>query len=200
MTLGQGYQNAIAAWKRITEIFDAPQAINGKKIPAHIEEINLRGVSYAIDGRLIVENFSQRFKRGETYCIVGRNGAGKSTLLNLICDVIHPTSGAITFDGVPIAEVDMIHVRRNLIAAVEQKDFLRNDTASGGERRRLSIATALRKSADVLILDEPDNNLDASAVDELIKRIREGAANRITIIITHDERLIEVADALIRIR
>lgn len=199
MTLGQGYQNAIAAWKRITEIFDAPQAINGKKIPAHIEEINLRGVSYAINRRLIVENFTQRFRRGETYCIVGRNGAGKSTLLNLICGVIPPTSGTITFDGNSIAELDMIHVRRNLIAAVEQKDFLRNDTASGGERRRLSIATALRKSADVLILDEPDNNLDTSAVDEVIKRIRDGAANRITIIITHDERFIAIADAIVRI-
>lgn len=197
MTLGQGYQNAFAAWKRITAIVEAPQAANGKKIPAHITEINLRGVSYAIDGRRIVENFTQRFKRGGLYCIVGRNGAGKSTLLNLICGIIPPTGGTITFDGLPIGEVDMIRVRRNLIAVVEQRDFLKNDTASGGERRRLSIATALSKPADVLILDEPDNNLDASAVDELIKNIRRGAAYRITIIISHDARLIELADALV---
>lgn len=46
-------------------------------------------------------------------------------------------------------------------------------------------------------MDEPDNNLDARAVDALIDRILSSKANRITIIITHDERLIEVADAVI---
>lgn len=200
MTLGQGYQNAIAAWRRITEIFDVPQAINGKKIPAYIEEINLRGVNYAIEGRRIIENFSWTFRRGKVYCIVGRNGAGKSTLLNLICGIIPPNGGTINFDGVPIDELDMIHVRKNLIAVVEQKDFLKNDTASGGERRIASINTALKKSADVLILDEPDNNLDATAVDELIKNIRDGAATRITIIISHDGRLINLADEIIKLR
>lgn len=199
MTLGQGYQNAIAAWRRITEIFDAPQAINGKKIPAYIEEINLRGVNYTIEERKIVENFSWTFKRGNVYCIVGRNGAGKSTLLNLICGIIPQTGGTINFDDVPIAELDMIYVRKNLIAVVEQKDFLKNDTASGGERRKASINIAFNKSADLLILDEPDNNLDATAVDELIKNIRDGAATRITMIISHDERLIALANEIIKL-
>ena len=66
----------------------------------------------------------------------------------------------------------MIHARRNLIAA-------------------------FAKSADVLILDEPDNNLDAGAVDALTKQISAEAANRITIIISHDERLIELADEVL---
>ena len=91
----------------------------------------------------------------------------------------------------------MIHLRRNLIAVVEQKDFLKNDTASGGERRRASISTALAKSADVLIMDEPDNNLDAAAVDVLIDKILADKSNRITLIISHDERLIAVADEVL---
>lgn len=97
----------------------------------------------------------------------------------------------------PLVEVDMIHARRNLIAAVEQKDFLKNDTASGGERRKASIATALKKSADVLIMDEPDNNLDAQAVDALTKKILDGKRRRITLIISHDERLIGIADEVL---
>ena len=91
----------------------------------------------------------------------------------------------------------MIHARRNLIAAVEQKDFLKNDTASGGERRKISVATAFEKSADVLIMDEPDNNLDAATVDTLTKKIFADKENRITIIISHDERLIDIADEVL---
>ena len=197
MTLGQGYQNACAAFRRITEIFDAPPDFNGEKILAGISEINLRGVGYEIDGRRILQNFSRRFERGKIYCVVGANGAGKSTLMNLICGIIPASSGEIFFDGVPLAEVDMIHARRNLIAAVEQKDFLKNDTASGGERRKASIATAFEKFSNVLILDEPDNNLDAQAVDALIKKIFGGKRRRITIIISHDERLIALADEVL---
>ena len=84
-----------------------------------------------------------------------------------------------------------------IFAAVEQKDFLKNDTASGGERRKLSIATAFEKISDVLIMDEPDNNLDAQAVGELIKKILDGKRRRITIIISHDERLIDIADEIL---
>ena len=91
----------------------------------------------------------------------------------------------------------MIHARKNLFAAVEQKDFFKNDTASGGERRKVSITTAFEKSADVLIMDEPDNNLDAAAVDILIEKILRGKSNRITLIISHDERLILLADEIL---
>ena len=197
MTLGQGYQNAAAAFRRITEIFDAPPAVNGNKILEQITEINLRGVSCEIGGRKILENFNRTFGRGKIYCLVGKNGAGKSTLMNLICGIIPASSGEIFFDGVPLTEVDMIHARRNLIAAVEQKDFIKNDTASGGERRGESIATALKKSADVLIMDEPDNNLDTTAINTLIKKVIGGKQRRITLIITHDERPIDIADEVI---
>ena len=194
MSLGQGWQNACAAFHRIEEIFSAPPDINGKKILARITAITLRAVSYEIDGRKILENFSATFERGKIYCIVGANGAGKSTLLNLICGIIPATRGEIFFDGERLSEVDMIHARRNLIAAVEQKDFLKNDTASGGERRKVSIATAFEKFSDVLMMDEPDNNLDDRAVAALKEKIFRGKSNRITLIISHDERLIALAD------
>ena len=197
MTLGQGYQNAFAAFRRIEEIFNAPPDINGEKILERIESIELRGINFSFGEQKILTNFSRRFERGKIYCVVGKNGAGKSTLMNLICGMIRPDSGEIFLDGVPLAEVDMIHARKNLIAVVEQKDFIRNDKLSGGERRRQSITTAFAKSADVLIMDEPDNNLDAAAIDTLTKKIIADKANRITLIISHDERLIDVADEVL---
>ena len=197
MTLGQGYQNAFAAFRRIEEIFDAPPDINGTKVLSQINSIEVRGVDFAFGEQKILTNFSRRFERGKIYCVVGKNGAGKSTLMNLICGMIRPLNGEIFLDGVPLREVDMIHARKNLIAVVEQKDFIKNDKLSGGERRKASIATALKKSADVLIMDEPDNNLDAQAVDTLTKKILADKVNRITLIISHDERLIDIADEML---
>ena len=46
-------------------------------------------------------------------------------------------------------------------------------------------------------MDEPDNNLDAAAVDVLIDKILADKSNRITLIISHDERLIAVADEVL---
>ena len=194
MTLGQGRQNALAAYTRITEIKNMPPEVNGTRILQGVNSIEVRGVDFGFGERRILTNFSRRFTRGKIYCVVGKNGVGKSTLMNLICGIIRPSRGEIFFDGVPLHDVDMIHLRRNLIAVVEQKDFIKNDTASGGERRKASISTALSKSADVLIMDEPDNNLDVAAVDVLIGKICAGKSNRITLIISHDERLTNIAD------
>ena len=197
MSFGQNYQDTLAAYTRIMEIKNLSPEINGTKILERIDSIEVRNVSFSFGEQKILSDFSRRFERGKIYCIVGKNGAGKSTLMNLICGMIRPKSGEIFFNGVALAEVDMIHARKNLIAVVEQKDFIKNDTLSGGERRKVSIDTALKKSANVLIMDEPDNNLDAKALDALTKKILDGKATRITLIISHDERLIKISDEVI---
>ena len=197
MSVGQLYQNALAAYVRIMEIKNLPTEINGTKILEHVNSIEISNVSFSFGEQKILTNFSKNFKRGKIYCIVGKNGAGKSTLINLICGMIRPNGGEIFFDGVPLAEVDMISLRKNLIAVVEQKDFIKSDTTSGGERRKVSINVAFKKFSDVLIMDEPDNNLDAKAISELTEKIRRSKLNRITLIISHDERLIKIADEVI---
>ena len=138
-------------------------------------------------------------RRGENVGLVGRNGAGKSTLLNILCGILRATGGVIFYNGVETGAVDMAHVRRNCMAVVAQKDFLRNDTLSGGERRKFSIDAAFAKNASVLIMDEPDNNLDAAGMENLRAKITAGKAERITIVITHDARLVEIADAVFKI-
>ena len=143
------------------------------------------------------ENFSQIFERGKIYCIVGKNGSGKTTLLNLICGLIKPASGEIKINNLPIDEVDMIEARKNLIAVVEQKDFLKNDTLSGGERRKISLKKTFSKSADLLILDESDNNLDDSGLSELLQNILSDKQNKITVLISHDEKIFNIADKII---
>ena len=199
MNVGQGYQNALAAYTRITEIKNIPAEVNGSEVLKEIRSIEVAAVNYNFGSQTILKGFNQKFERGKIYCIVGKNGSGKSTLLNLICGMLRPMSGAIRYNGLPIDEIDMIDARRRLIAVVEQKDFLKNDQLSGGERRRVSIDKALSKVPDVLIMDEPDNNLDAVGIDELIGKIVDGRSERLTIIISHDERIITLADEIINL-
>ena len=200
MNIGQDYQNARSAYARIMEIKNLPVEINGTEVLARVDSIAVDDVSCSFGEQKILSGFSKTFERGRVYLIVGKNGAGKSTLINLICGLLIPSRGEIRYNEIPLAELDMIHARQKNIAVVEQKDFLKNDSLSGGERRRISIATAFSKSADILIMDEPDNNLDAAAIAELVEKIRIGKEHRITLIISHDERLTNIADEIVELK
>ena len=197
MNVGQDYQNALAAYTRIMEIKSLPTEKNGTKVLTSIKFIELSDVSYSFSERIIFNSFTQTFERGRIYCLVGKNGSGKSTLINLICGLLHPTAGKIKYNNILIEKIDMTALRKDLISVVEQKDFLKNDNLSGGERRKLSISNALSKASDVLIMDEPDNNLDAESITVLTDKILAGKKNRIIIIISHDKRLINIADEVI---
>ena len=47
----------------------------------------------------ILKGVSIKIEQGQTYCIIGPNGAGKSTLLRVICGLLHPREGKVTYKG-----------------------------------------------------------------------------------------------------
>jgi ATP-binding cassette subfamily B protein len=67
----------------------------------------------------VLDGVSFRVRRGEKVAIVGPSGAGKSTIFHLILRFYDPSSGTITFDGVPLREADPSALRRR-IALVPQ--------------------------------------------------------------------------------
>ncbi|MGV8937090.1 MAG: ABC transporter ATP-binding protein [Allorhizobium sp.] len=56
-------------------------------------------LSFAVDGRPLLDRIDISFKAGKISALVGHNGSGKSTLLKLLARQIKPTSGEIRFDG-----------------------------------------------------------------------------------------------------
>lgn len=70
-------------------------------------------------------------------------------------------------------------------------------TLSGGQKQKVSIVKALYKNPRLLVLDEPTSALDAESRHRLAGYLRAHAAGRITIIISHDRELMDLADQVI---
>lgn len=68
---------------------------------------------------------------------------------------------------------------------------------SGGEKQKIALVRALIKNPDVLILDEPTSALDSVCTANLISYLKSIQQEKIIILITHDYRLEELADAIV---
>jgi len=75
----------------------------------------------------VIKGISVYFEKGKTHAIVGQTGSGKSTIAALMARFYDPDSGSITFDGVPLTQYRMSHIRRKT-ALVLQEVHLLNDT------------------------------------------------------------------------
>lgn len=73
----------------------------------------------------------------------------------------------------------------------------RGRSLSGGQRQRIAIARALVRDAPVLILDEPATGLDDLAQQRILPPLQRLMAGRSTIIISHDERSLALADRVL---
>ncbi|MCM1327067.1 MAG: ABC transporter ATP-binding protein [Bacteroidales bacterium] len=66
-------------------------------------ELVIDRVSKQYKNRIAVDRVSVKLQRG-VYGLLGANGAGKTTLMRVICGILKPTSGTVTFDGMDVGE------------------------------------------------------------------------------------------------
>ncbi|XP_060848463.1 ATP-binding cassette sub-family F member 1 [Rhopalosiphum padi] len=147
--------------------------------------------------------------------IVGPNGVGKSTFLKLLTGDLQPTIGEMRMNHrMKLGKFDQ-HSGEHLTAEETPAEYLmrlfdlpyekarkqlgtfglaghahtiRMKDLSGGQKARVALAELCLNAPDVIILDEPTNNLDIESIDALAEAINDYKGG--VIIVSHDERLI----------
>jgi osmoprotectant transport system ATP-binding protein len=82
--------------------------------------VEFRDVTYAINGRPILNNVSFTIAPGESVVFLGRSGSGKTTTLKLINRLIEPTTGAILVEGRNAKDWDPIQLRRRIGYVIQE--------------------------------------------------------------------------------
>ena len=176
-------------------------------------------------GRDIVRDVTLDLGPGDRIGIVGPNGAGKSTLVSLIAQRREPTQGTLkhgptvklayfdqqgsSFDenksvqelvagphGVPGSPADLLLMKRFWFTGALPKSKAKD--LSGGERRRLQLLLALSERPNVLILDEPTNDLDLETIRLIEDFLAEWPGT--LIVISHDRAFLsQTTDRLLEV-
>ena len=171
----------------------------------------------AIDGRVLIDDFSVVLKRGQIVGLIGPNGAGKSTLIRTLLGENPLAGGDLKLGGsvsaahyrqdlsqIPmnksmydvIAELRPLWERRQVQSHLARFGFSGDEvqrtatTLSGGERARLALAMIVLSRANLLILDEPTNHLDVESIESLEDALQ--AYDGSVLIVSHDRELLRV--------
>jgi ATP-binding cassette ChvD family protein len=165
--------------------------------------VEARGISKAYDDKVLYENVSFSLPKGGIVGVIGPNGAGKTTLFKMIVGKEKPDAGSIKIgETVKLGYVDQdrsldgnksvydvisdghetiklgkseVNARgycaRFNFAGTDQQKKVKD--LSGGERNRVHLARMLKEGANLIILDEPTNDLDVNT----LRALEEGLEN-----------------------
>jgi len=166
----------------------------------------------------VVGPVSLTLKRGDILALNGSNGCGKSTLLGAIAGNVKRFSGDILrygtiswlpqvstiADELPLTGLEFLALvdvaAEGLPESLKHALERRYDRLSGGQRQLLRVWATLHRTADILILDEPTNNLDPASEAFLINQLKSLAASRAILLVSHEQPFLEqIANREIRL-
>ncbi|MBE3853390.1 ABC transporter ATP-binding protein [Vibrio parahaemolyticus] len=220
-------ERRVRALKKLREERRDRREVQGK-VNLNIDDASRSGkivfeaenVSFAYDGKQIVDNFSFNIMRGDRIALIGPNGCGKSTVLKLLLGQLEAQSGRLhcgtklevayfdqyreildpektVIDNLADGKQEVMVGGRQRHALSYLQDFLfapkRARTPvkalSGGEKNRLLLARILLKPNNLLILDEPTNDLDI----ETLELLEEMLANYqgTLLLVSHDREFVD---------
>ena len=164
----QSCQQTALSVERLGDILNTPPEPSTsnqlKKVPSVggvivFDQVNFR---YHAEGQEILRCVTIQINPGTKIGIVGRSGSGKSTLTKLVQRLYLPESGKVSIDGVDLAQIDPIWLRRQ-IGTVLQENFLFNGSvrdniaiARPGAAIEEVIAAAKMAGAHEFILELPE--------------------------------------------
>ncbi|CAA9332021.1 MAG: Bis-ABC ATPase Uup [uncultured Frankineae bacterium] len=177
--------------------------------------VNLENVTVAHGTRLLLDGVSLGVSEGDRIGVVGRNGGGKTTLLKTLVKAEPPHSGRVTHTsglrtGVLTQDVRVdtgLTAHQAILGETAEHTWAGDarvrevldglglhgigldsliGTMSGGERRRVALASLLVQEWDLLVLDEPTNHLDVEGVAWLAAHLRQRSSAQAHLVVTHD--------------
>ena len=178
--------------------------------------LELSDVSFRFGDRTLFSGLNLILKGGERLWIQGANGSGKTTLLRLILGQMPPLSGQVSLYGKAVylsQNLEMPDENGTILDNILQmtpeasvneayaaaanflfrnKEALKTVSAlSGGERLKAALAAVLgtKTQPDLLILDEPTNNLDIHSAEILESALQ--AYQGSLILVSHDRAFVE---------
>jgi sulfonate transport system ATP-binding protein len=189
--------------------------------------VSVRGLTRHFGERTVIDRLDLDIRRGEFVALLGASGCGKSTLLRILADLDHDIEGDVFVSprrGVAFQSPRLFPWKRvwsNVVAGLPAgRDRARADAAlgevglahrgdawpkdlSGGEAQRASLARALVRNPELLLLDEPFGALDAltrlkaqALVADLWQKHRQAV-----LLVTHDvEEALLLADRVLVMR
>ena len=191
---------------------------------AHGSAVTVGGLVRSFGGRRVLDGLDLRFAPGEFVALLGRSGSGKSTLLRILAGLDREIEGELGVpDAVSVAfqeprllpwrtvgenvwlglhGSDRRETARKALAEVGLGD--REDawplTLSGGEAQRVSLARALVREPELLLLDEPFGALDALtriSMHGLVERLWRDHSPTV-LLVTHDiDEALALADRVL---
>jgi ATPase subunit of ABC transporter with duplicated ATPase domains len=189
--------------------------------------VEAKGINFGYQDQMLWKQpLNFQIFSGERFVIKGRNGSGKTTLIKIILGMLQPSVGSISKADIKAMYIDQDYsLIDNAISVYEQAQqynsgilqeheikirlnrflFGRTDwdkpcaALSGGEKMRLILCslTISNQSPDLIILDEPTNNLDIQNVEILTTAINDYRGT--LLVVSHDEyflKQIQVEDTI----
>ena len=137
--------------------------------------IQIKHLSFSLPNKTCFSDFSTDIHYGDKIAIIGRNGSGKTTLLNMILGNIEPTDGEVRLPS----DIQYSYIPQFITEY---------NNLSGGEIFNKALGRAIAEKPDLLILDEPTNNLDRKSRKGLMQMIKNYLGT--VIVVSHDTELI----------
>ncbi|MEV7653136.1 ABC transporter ATP-binding protein [Streptomyces anulatus] len=189
--------------------------------------VRVAGLTRSFDGRPVIDDLDLTLRAGEFTALLGRSGCGKSTLLRVLAGLDREISGtvlvprrrAVAFQaprlmpwkrvwrnillGLPGKPERALAERALAEVGLSERAGAWPRTLSGGEAQRASLARALVREPDLLLLDEPFGALDALTrikAQQLVAELwqRRGCA---VLLVTHDvDEALSLADRALVMR
>ena len=191
--------------------------------------LEMKNIKKSFNGVEVLKDISLTVDKGEVHGIIGPSGSGKSTLLRCATNLEVPDSGEIHYEGtyglvfqnfnlfphfdvmknitdapIRVQKRDKEEVYKEARELLKKMGLSDKENAypyqlSGGQQQRVSIARALAMKPDILFFDEPTSALDPELTGEILRVIKQLAAENMTmVIVTHEMQFARnVSDSII---